>query len=168
MDIILYYKQLRHDIDQWTYRIGMGIKDPENRYYAQADDKPTDTTFYLRLIHNAIADLKILLKEYIDYEVTSADDKIDSEVESWSFSFKSNVAEPKALADYMHHFVVANAMSHWALIYGVPDAVTGRISKELQDAKNNLTENLYSLLLPIKARRIPLTTIYKSSIEVEK
>ena len=46
MDITLYWKYLRHDIDQWTWRLGEAWKEQGvHRAEAQSDDSEADVNF---------------------------------------------------------------------------------------------------------------------------
>lgn len=58
MDINLGWTYLKHDIDQWTWRLGdMRKEDPGERFSSQSDDNESDDTFIRRKIEEAVATL---------------------------------------------------------------------------------------------------------------
>ena len=67
MDINLGWTYLKHDIDQWTWRLGdMRKEDPGKRFSSQSDDNEADDTFIRRKIEEAVATLKVSLSGILE------------------------------------------------------------------------------------------------------
>lgn len=152
MTITLYYKYLKADINQHTYRFSNKIEDAEVRSDAQSDERTTDMEFYRRKIEEAIAHLKLLLKDHLLEPQPSGDDILNTEKYAWQLNIDDTIkADANAIAELMHWYVVHYAVLEWAEMYAV-DAVS-TLASELSSAEESLTDALYNISLPTKHRR---------------
>lgn len=169
MDITLYWKYLKHDIDQWTWRLAEAWKDEGvHRAEAQSDDSEADVNFTRRKTSEAVAALRVLLSERLeDSEAASADDILDTECGEWSFPLKeSNRAKAAPeLADLMHRYVVWYVVWKWCLIY-FPDRAKA-FGDELLLIRASIEEAAYKRDMPRKFKQKPKRDADEISVEVE-
>lgn len=169
MDITLCWKYLKHDIDQWTWRLGEAWKDAGvHRSEAQSDDSEADVNFVRRKVAEAVATLRVLLSERLeDSESASADDVLDTECEDWLFFLKESIrtqASPE-LADLMHRYVVWYVVWKWCLIY-FPDRAQA-FGSELSAIAASVEEAAYKRGMPRKFKRKPKRDADEVSVDVE-
>lgn len=166
MKIRLYYKYLKHDIDQLTYRAGGLIDDAQGRDSAQAGNTETDTSFYRRKCEDGVAHLKTILDDRLEKVTADTGDMLDMEKASWLFSVitdKSFNVDAEALCELMHRFVVWHVLRDWTVLYA-PDRA-GAMAEELGKIEGIIKENLYTLSLPVKHRRKKL--MFNSEVCIE-
>lgn len=161
MTIKLFWKYLKANINQLTYRLGEArISDPVQKALAQTDEEPFDVTFCLREIEGALAFCKVLLKERIlniTGDATDALDKYDAETyddttfnPEWEVKFGNGYEyDGKAIAELLHRFVVLYVVKSWASMH-LPEQLASIVSD-----MGEVTAELKSAMIaePIKVRK---------------
>lgn len=151
MKIALYYKYLKADINQWTYRLAHAIENDAVRAEAEADEVQTDKEFYRREIETAVALMSVLIQSKLKKQSESADDILDLDKKSWMFDIDDDEHDAKAVAELMHKFIITQVVCAWAKAY-MPTSYSTLLG-EASAATEALNEGLYSITLPIKHRR---------------
>lgn len=169
MDITLYWKYLRHDIDQWAWRLGEAWKEQGvHRAEAQSDDSEADVNFIRRKIGEAVASLRVLLSERLDdSETASADDTLDTEREEWVFPMRESQrakASPE-LAGLAHRYVVWYVVWKWCLIY-FPDRARA-FGDELAVIAASVEDAAYRRDMPRKFKRRPRRDVDDVDVTVD-
>ena len=123
MDITIQYKYVKHDVDNWTYRLSemANTEDGKRKAMGQSDDSPTDATFIRRKIGEAMVELRLLLDERLE-SVTAPDeanDTLDKEQAEWVMTLTDDdrTASAAEVATLSHRYVVRYVLWCWCLIY---------------------------------------------------
>lgn len=161
VSIQLFWLYLKHDIDQYTHRLGEArVEDAEKKDSVQSEDNQSDTSFYLRCIRLGVAKLKVLLKNKLTAVNTDASDVL-TEYEGyargetpynphWEFVLKSGYRyDTQAIAELLHHFIVYYCIKEWSII-NAPDNITA-VNTELESTQTEIGTAI--LAPPVKERR---------------
>lgn len=148
--VTLYQEQLTHTIRQVLHRAGENVKDEDLRATVQMDESKSDVQLTERLIQTGVARLKLLLKEHLTEQATTADDTLQ-DPDSWQFDIDLD-GDGQSLANLMHWFVVWWALKGLLPVLGLT-ALAESAAAEVEEAEELIDEELVSLAMPIKERR---------------
>lgn len=160
MDINLGWTYLKHDIDQWTWRLGdMRKEDPGKRFSSQSDDNEADETFIRRKIEEAVVTLKVSLSGLLEDMPGDSDDSLDTDTGNWVLRMKDRRGgyDGESLATLAHKYVVWFVLWNWCLIYF--EELAGKFEEELKGIASNIEEAAYSRKAPRKCKRKPFKDI---------
>lgn len=154
MEICLKWDYLKHDIDQWTWRLGDTRKEEgEKRFSSQSDDSLTDDIFLRRKVEEAVSSLRVLLFDRLDYSPVEIDNTLDAGIMEWIFPFRDNDRglDSDSLVKLMHRYVVWYVLWAWCLIYF--EEMSDRFGGELQSLADSVVEAAYMRKAPKKYKR---------------
>ena len=179
MTIKLYYKYIKHDIDQWTFRLGkVGIQDESIRNEAQSSSVSSDISFYRRKIVEALAQIRNMLRNRLTVkeatstitdangnEVTTESentDQLNTDETAWEISLKDAYynTDAQVMADLMHKYIVRSVITEWAVTYS-PSSVAS-VSAELEPLKDQLLAEAYNRKKPVLSTTTTTTTTTES------
>lgn len=168
MRISLGWIYLKHDIDQWTWRLGyMRKDDADKRFSSQSDDSGNDELFIRRKVSEAVATLNVVLAGMLNKRMEDSSDTIDTDVMEWVFELRDNAREidTESLARLMHRYVVWYVLWAWCLIYFEEMAV--RFENEANAMVTNIEDAAYSRKAPRKYKERPGRDIDDVIIDTE-
>lgn len=157
--IILKYKYLKYDIDQFTSRWSkMRIADEESKNLADTSGvEKSNNDLVRRWISSAVAELKSILKSLESGGNDDSDDTLSNDA-SWQIMFKELDIDSKAMAELLHWFVVRYCAWQWSKVF-TPDLSVSEYS-EYNGLRTKLKRLSESSAMPIKNKNvIPEDTI---------
>lgn len=169
MEIRLKWDYLKHDIDQWTWRLGDTRKEEgEKRFSSQSDDSLTDDIFLRRKVEEAVSSLRVLLSDRLDHSPGGVDDILDTGVAEWSFPFRDSNrgTDTASLVKLMHRYVVWYVLWAWSLIYF--EEMSAWYRGELQSMADSVVEVAYTRKAPRKYKRRPLADVDEVTVDTEE
>lgn len=169
MTITLYYKYLKHDIDQWALRLAeQRIEDPERKGLAEFDDTSSDETFVRRKIELACAIMRgKLRKKMTSVSLPEKDDILPSN-DSWQFEMdfdEEDNARADVLNELMHAFIVRYVTWQWMLLNSFNEAAAWKALAD--ESLAALEDELWGLKPPVKRKRKVASDVSEVTIEVE-
>lgn len=169
MEIRLKWDYLKHDIDQWTWRLGDTRKEEgEKRFSSQSDDSLTDDIFLRRKVEEAVSSLRVMLFDRLDHSPGGVDDILDTGVAEWSFPFRDSNrgTDSDSLVKLMHRYVVWYVLWAWCLIYF--EEMADRFGRELQSLADSVVLAAYMRKAPRKYKRRPLADVDEVTVDTEE
>lgn len=168
MEIVLGWDCLKHDIEQWTWRLGDTRKeDPGERFQSQSDDRAEDGTFIRRKTEEAVAALRLVLSDRLETGGTGkvSDDTLDTGTASWVIRLREGgrLSGADGLADLAHKYVVWYALWNWSLIYFTD--MSAKLEEELKVIAGELEDSAYRLVAPRKYKRKPARDIDEVTVD---
>lgn len=161
MEIVLYWRYLSHDIDQWTWRLGnMRKADPDQRFQSQSDEREEDLSFIRRNVEEGLSALRLIFADRLEDGVDgSCDDTLDQDTESWSIHLKGGGRHMDTgdLTALCHKYVVWYALWNWSLIYF--EEIAAKLEEKLSGIAANIEDTAYRLKAPKKFKRKPYKDI---------
>jgi len=159
MTITLQYKYIKHDIDQWTYRMAkVRVENEDIRNEAQSSSVSTDESFYRRKIVEAIAHIRTMLKNRLStVKNGTGNDTLSLNAASWQITLSddSYSCDAQAMSDLMHKYIVRSVITEWALTYA-PDAVAS-VTAETEGLKQQILTEAYNRKYPVLSENHSVT-----------
>ena len=169
MDITIQYKYVKHDVDNWTYRLSemANAEDGKRKAMGQSDDSPTDATFIRRKIGEAMVELRLLLDERLESLTApeEANDTLDKEQAEWVMTLTDDdrTASAAEVATLAHRYVVRYVLWCWCLIYFGTMAST--FYQEMTAIADEIKQAAYKRTPPRKYKRKPWTDVDELIVE---
>ena len=169
MTITLYYKYLKHDIDQWAFRLAeQRIDDPERKGLAEFDGTSSDDTFVRRKIELACAIMRGKLRKKMVTASAAEKDDVLPFSDSWQFELdfdEEDSARADVLNELMHAFIVRYVTWQWMLLNSPNEAASWKGMAD--DSLAALEDELWGLKPPVKRKRKVASDVSEVTIEVE-